>query len=157
MSHHNFYTTKYNQKQIFIPKQNWKVWFLRQIVIFFSRKWRTDCHKNLVLWKDVIILVSLIKGVRIGVCHFHFQQYLFYAVSTRRVSHVEQELLTLLVHPSSPPVFSRVHVAPTLVFCVMFCRSLFVLLAIVFSVLLRLQLLITPLVSSNFSYCGRKA
>ena len=66
-------------------------------------------------------------------------------------AHVEQELLTPLEHmwsrnyllfwstcgagttyPSGAhelsPVFNGVHVARTLVFCVMFCRSLFVLL-----------------------------
>ena len=60
-----------------------------------------------------------------------------------------------------PPVFNRVHVAQSLVFYVVFCRSLFVLflLVIVLSVLLRftasnymfgildLRLLITYLVS----------
>ena len=57
----------------------------------------------------------------------------------RRVPLVEQELLTLLEHLSSPPVFSGVHVTQSLFLCVMFCRSLFVLffLAIVLSVLLR--------------------
>jgi hypothetical protein len=48
---------------------------------------------------------------------------------------VEQELLTLPDHLSSPPVFSGVRVARSVVFCVVFCRSLFVLLAIVLSVL----------------------
>ena len=45
------------------------------------------------------------------------------------VSHVEQELLTPLEHliMNSPLVFSGVCVAQSLVFCVMFCRSLFVL------------------------------
>ena len=57
---------------------------------------------------------------------------------TRWVPLVEQELLTLLEHLSSPLVFSGVRVTRSLVLCVMFCRSLFVLflLAIVFSVLL---------------------
>ena len=48
---------------------------------------------------------------------------------------VNQELLTFLEHLSSSPVFSEVHVTRSLVFCVVFCRSLFVLLAIVLSVL----------------------
>ena len=50
---------------------------------------------------------------------------------------VEQEWLTLPKHLTSPPVFSGVCVAQSLVFCVVFCRSLFVLflLTIVFSVL----------------------
>jgi hypothetical protein len=42
---------------------------------------------------------------------------------------VEQELFTLLKHPNSPPIFvSGVHVSQSLVFCVVFYRSLFVLL-----------------------------
>ena len=54
----------------------------------------------------------------------------------RRVSLVEQELLTLMEHMSSPPVFSGVRVDWSLVLCLMFCRSFFVLflLAIVLSV-----------------------
>ena len=50
--------------------------------------------------------------------------------------HVEQELLTLPEHLSSPLVFS---VAWSFIFCVMFCRLLFVLflLAIVFFVTVR--------------------
>jgi hypothetical protein len=45
----------------------------------------------------------------------------------QQVPLVEQELLTLLEHLSSPQVFSRVCVTQSLVLCVMFCRSLFVL------------------------------
>jgi hypothetical protein len=41
---------------------------------------------------------------------------------------VEQELLTVQEHLRSPPVFSVVHFARFLVFCVVFCGSLFVLL-----------------------------
>ena len=53
--------------------------------------------------------------------------------------HVEQKFLTLPEHLSSPPVFSGSFVARYLVFCVMFCRLLFVLflLAIVLYILLR--------------------
>ena len=55
----------------------------------------------------------------------------------RRVPLVEQESLTLQEHLSSPPVFSGVRVTRSLVFCVMFFRSLFVhfLSAVVLSVL----------------------
>ena len=60
---------------------------------------------------------------------------------TQQVPHVEKELLTLLKLLSSPPFFliCLACVALSLVFCVMFCRSLFVLflLAIVLSVLIR--------------------
>jgi len=55
-------------------------------------------------------------------------------------SMVDQELLTLLEHLNSPPVFSGVRVTRSLDFCVVFCTSLRVLfllfiLAIVLSVL----------------------
>ena len=77
---------------------------------------------------------------------------------TQRVPLVEQELLTLPEHLSSPPVFSGViRVTRSLVLCVMFCRSLFVLLyffllGIVLSVLLRFtDSGYLPLVSSNSS------
>ena len=64
---------------------------------------------------------------------------------------VEQELLTLPDHLSSPPVCSGVRVARSVVFCVVFCRSLFVLLSFFFWPLcclsFDLQILITPLVS----------
>ena len=54
------------------------------------------------------------------------------------------------------PVFSGVRVTRSLVFCVMFCRSLFVFLSFFFWPLcclscFDLRILITPLVSSNFS------
>ena len=70
---------------------------------------------------------------------------------------VEQELLTFPDHLSSPQVFSGVRVARSLVLCVMFCRSLFVLLSLFFCPLcylsfLDLWILITALVSSNSSY-----
>ena len=68
---------------------------------------------------------------------------------------MEQELFTLLEHLSSPRVSSGVRVAQFFVLCVMFCRSLVVLLVIVLSVLLLFtRLLITPLVSSNFYLSG---
>ena len=47
----------------------------------------------------------------------------------RRVSLVEQWLLIFPEHMSSHPVFSWVRVARSLVFCVVFCRSFFVLLS----------------------------
>jgi hypothetical protein len=55
------------------------------------------------------------------------------------VPHVEQQLHTLPEHLCSPLDFSEVRVARSLAFCIVFCRSLFVvfLLAIVLSVFLR--------------------
>jgi len=56
----------------------------------------------------------------------------------------------------SNSIFSVDHVAQSLVFCVVLCRSLFVLLSFFFWPLnclsLDLRLLITPLVSSSLSY-----
>jgi len=42
---------------------------------------------------------------------------------------VEQQLLTLPYHLSSPPVFSGIRVTRSIVLCVILCRSLFVLLS----------------------------
>jgi hypothetical protein len=59
-------------------------------------------------------------------------------------------------HMSSPPDFSGVHGTRSLVFCVMFFRSLFVLFSFFFWPLcclsFDLRILITPLLSSNSSY-----
>ena len=67
-----------------------------------------------------------------------------------------QELLTFPENLGSPPIFSGVRVARSLVFCEVFCISLFVLLSIVFWLLcclsLDLWIMITPLVSSNSSF-----
>jgi len=76
---------------------------------------------------------------------------------TRRVPLVEQELLTLPDHPSSSPVFNGVRVTRSLVLCVWFCRSLFVLLyffcwPLYCLFFFDIRILITPLVSSNSSY-----
>lgn len=54
-------------------------------------------------------------------------------------------------HTSSPTVLSEICVVQTLVFCVIFCRSLFGLLAIVLPVLLKLTFSGQPLTSSNFT------
>ena len=67
----------------------------------------------------------------------------------------EQELLTLPEHLSWPLVFSVFRVARSLVFCGMFCRSLFVLLLL--AIVLSVHFWFTtsdylPLVFLNFSY-----
>ena len=41
---------------------------------------------------------------------------------------IEQKLITIPEHPTSSPIFSGVRVSQSLVVCVAFCRSLFVLL-----------------------------
>ena len=66
-----------------------------------------------------------------------------------------QELPTLPEHLSSPPVLSRVLVAQSLVFCVVFCVKSFVSLSCFWSLCYlsfsHLRIMITLLVSSNFS------
>ena len=56
---------------------------------------------------------------------------------------------------TSPLFFSGVRVARSLVFCVVFCKSLFVLFSLDHCIVctsFNLWLLITPLISSNYSY-----
>jgi len=71
---------------------------------------------------------------------------------------VERKSTTLPEHMSSSLVFSGVRVAESLVFCVVFWRSLFVLLSFSFAhcMVCPLHFLITPLVSSIFSYTTNK-
>jgi hypothetical protein len=76
---------------------------------------------------------------------------------TRRVSLVEQELSTFLEHNSSPSVSSGGSSYLIFSFMCLFCRSFFVLLYVFFWPLcclffIDLRILITPLVSSNYSH-----
>ena len=68
--------------------------------------------------------------------------------------HVEQELPTLPEHLMLSPDLSGVRVARSSVFCVMFCRSLFVIfpLVIVLSALLRFTASDYPFGFSNFLF-----
>ena len=74
----------------------------------------------------------------------------------RRVSLVEQEMLILPEHLSSSPVSSGAHIVPSFVFCVVFCKLLFVLLSsflvIVLSVLRFTTSYYPLMVSTNISY-----
>lgn len=75
----------------------------------------------------------------------------------RRMPDLEQELLILSIHKSSPAVFSGVCVDWSLVVSIMVCRVLFVSLSFYFWPLnylscFYLPLLNTHLLSSNFSY-----
>jgi hypothetical protein len=78
---------------------------------------------------------------------FHIRWCSYRLKVTRWVSHMKQELLTIPEHPSSPPVFRSVRVARSLVFSIVFCRSLFVFLSFFFWPLyclsLNLRILIT--------------
>jgi hypothetical protein len=72
---------------------------------------------------------------------------------------VKQELLVLPEHLGSPRIFSGDRITRSLGLCVMLCRSLFVLLYIELSVLVRLtvsdwRFLIAPLIYSYSSDCN---
>jgi hypothetical protein len=86
---------------------------------------------------------------------FHIRRCSCRLTVTRRVAHAMQELLTLSEHMSSTLFFGVGFTLINLVICVMFCRSLFVLLSdfswSLFLTFFDLRLLITFLVFSNFS------
>jgi hypothetical protein len=82
---------------------------------------------------QVFLVVKLKSSFRKFYClHYDFvncygisvSQMTMYHASTS-VPFLAQELLTLPEHLSSAPVFRLVRVARSVVFCVMFCRSLF--------------------------------
>jgi hypothetical protein len=135
--------------------KQWYQWLLMYSWILLSKV--ANVQSNTMTWLTVTKYLCL-KWPRIcSVCHNHHLvlSWLitwFVTRVTQWVPHVEQELLTLPEYLSSTPLFSGVCIAWYLVFCVMFCKSLFVLLTILTPLSFYLQLLITPLVSSNFSY-----
>ena len=76
---------------------------------------------------------------------------------TRRLPPLEQELPIFPEQLNSPSSFSAVCVARSLVFCIVFCTSLFVHLSFYLWSLccmsvFNLRVLITPLVSPSYSY-----
>ena len=99
----------------------------------------------LLVYFFVLFCFVFVKGPRIcSVCHsynpvlisaFTTFHRIYTKIVSQQVTLVEQGLLTLLEHLRLLLVFSGVHVAQYLAFCVMFYRSLFVFLAIVLSVL----------------------
>jgi hypothetical protein len=96
----------------------------------FSRKPVSsyNIYTLIVVKTNLFLQILIIKRLNTG----------FVTTVTRRVSHVEQDfnLFTLLDSLSSPTVFSGVYLDRSLVFSVVFRRSLFVLflLPIVLSV-----------------------
>ena len=119
---------------------------------------------QVILLSYLVYSVLLISNDIMFTCRKHFtvlSSFITVIVTrvTQRVSHVEQEV----PHPSGAPEFttgfSGVLVMQSLVFCVVFCRSLFVLLPPLIWPLcflsFDLRILITHLVSSNSSYIHR--
>ena len=122
--------------------------------------WWCSCRLT-VTGRVVYVEQEHLNVTYIGVQHeFNFRWYLSRLTVTRRVSIVKKELLTLPKHPGSPTVVSGIRVARSLVFCVIFCRSLYVLLSLFFCSLYclafyDLRLLITLLGSSNLSWTSQ--
>ena len=125
--------------------------------------WYEEYNYFLKAYNDPVIAIY-ISVSPINLCAFLFVLYKCQCTNTEHIRSlsrwlplVEQELLTLPKHMSSPPVLSGVRVTRSLVFMCMFCRSLFVLLYIFFWPLCCLfffdiRILIHPLVSSSTSY-----
>jgi hypothetical protein len=100
------------------------------------------------LWHRYSITVNQVMVATVKLYNLWLQ--LFCSSITRRVSLVEQELLTLPEHLRSPPVFSGVRVTWSLVLYV-FCRSVFHLLFLCCLSFFDLRILISSLVSFSFS------
>ena len=98
--------------------------------------------------------------------HHYFHDVCVVYIVSRLVQLVGQELLIRREHPSCFLVFSGVYIAQSLVFCVVFCRSLFgCLLFLIWSLCcpsLDILHLLAPLESSNvfrincISYSAKK-
>ena len=128
------------------------------------KKTPAHIHLNLIeqfIWFTVMKYLCH-KWSRIcSTCRKHFpHSWLitgFVTRLTRRVPLVEQELLTIPEHLSSPPIFSGIRVTRSLVLyvcfvdrCLSFCTFFFWPLCCLF--IFDMQILITHLVSSNSSY-----
>ena len=113
---------------------------------------------------SVVLNTSLLDDMHCSNTFYHLncntiRNWYFVTRLTRRVSLVKQELLTPPEHLISPSVFSGVRVTRSLVFCVVFCRSLHVLLYFSFwplcCLFFDLRIPITPLVSSISSLSNK--
>jgi hypothetical protein len=82
------------------------------------RTFPTVCH----YWFFIVLKHNLKYSLRNTVVYMNICRI------TWRVTLVEQEVFTLQEHLGSPTVFKGVRAAWSYVFCVVFCRSLFVLL-----------------------------
>ena len=82
---------------------------------------------------------------------FHIKWCLYRVIVTPRVIRVEQKLLTLPEHLSSPAVFSGVRVTRSLVLCLFCVDRCLSFCPFSFGHFVLLQILITSLVSSNSS------
>ena len=122
--------------------------------------WCCKCDDNGIihdLTRNLYILENILSKKSIASQSFTHARLItgFVTRLAQQVPLVEQDLLTLPEHLSSPPVLSGDCVTRMLYIC--FCRSLFVLLNFLFWPLcclffFAIRILIGPLVSSNSSY-----
>jgi hypothetical protein len=106
-------------------------------------------------WLIVVFVTSVTR--RMPLVEHLSSPPVFSGVRVVQLMGATRKLLTLQEHLNSPPVFSGVRVTRSLVLCVMFCISLFVLFFTFFWPLcclffFDLRIMITPLVSSDSSY-----
>ena len=87
--------------------------------------------KYMYLNWDLLLFILVINDIHVTNINFPLEQVPFYLtlaelclfqLNQLKVINVEQELPALPEHLSSSAVFSRVRVARSLVFCVVFCR-----------------------------------
>jgi len=117
---------------------------------YYSKLWRNEDHPRIsnCFNKNDHEYAPLVENTSRSFPHSGLITGIVTSV-TRRVTVVKQELLTI-------PELCGVHVSRSLVLCVMFCISLYVLLPFFFwswwcLSFFDLRILITPLVSSNSS------
>ena len=101
---------------------------------FYVTHWQKNSWHLRLLYLQYSLFFPILHNYLITCIRYWF--ILFIHVLFVRL--VEQELLTLPVHLRSPPVFSGVRVTRSLVLCVMFSKSLFVLLSFFFAIVLSL-------------------
>jgi hypothetical protein len=93
-------------------------------VIYLSRHYIHSNKVRLLVIEAITRPVVSVSALTWGLFYYRNLQLLNTSIALR-VPLVEQELLTIQEHLSSPSVFSGVRVTRSLVFCVRFCRSLF--------------------------------
>jgi len=121
---------------------NFEILFITRTLVF-SLNFKTLYFVYLSVTKISTIPRLLSRGFMFYLCYlylltytgvqhnFHIRRCSCHSTVTR-LSLVEQELLALQEHLSSPSVFSNAFAARSLVFCEIFCRSLLVLLSFFF-------------------------
>jgi len=100
--------------------------------------------------------MSNLYNTSYDIIHIHKQLSVSFNSNTTDITCIELKLPSRLEHLILPRCFSGVRVAPFLIFCVVFCGSMFVrLFPFLWSLCylsFKLRFLITNLVSSNSSY-----